>query len=102
MSRPFIAERADWTLSAGENFVQQERLEHLANAFTAHNLQQACHCVWLSLSMCYPTEVCAYGPDLPFVRQTGHSLKALINGPSTAVLLCLCINHGIKLSNRRT
>lgn len=51
MRRQIIAERADWILSTGENLVQQERLKHLANAFMAHNLEQACHCVWLTLSV---------------------------------------------------
>lgn len=27
----------------------QERLQHLANAFTAHDLQQTCHWFWLAL-----------------------------------------------------
>lgn len=102
MRRQFIAERADWTLSAGESPVQQERLEHLANAFKAHNLQRACHCLWLALSMWRPTEVCAYGPDLLCVCQTGHSFQVLINGLSKAMPLRLCINHWIKLSNGRT
>lgn len=97
-----IAERADWTLSAGENLIQQERLEHLVNAFTAHNLQQACHCVRLAVSMCHPTEVCDSGPNFPSVCHTEHSFKALTNGLSTAMLLCLCINHRIKLNSRRT
>lgn len=99
MERQFIAERADWTLSAGESLVQQESLEHLANAFMAHNLQPACHCVRLALSVWHPTEACSDGPNLHRVCRTEHSFNVLINGLSTVMPLRPHINHGIQLSN---
>lgn len=91
MRRRFITGRADWTLSSGEDLVQQERLEHLANASTAHHLQRTRHCVWFELSVRGPTEACARGPDPPRARQTERSFKAAINGLSMATPLCLRI-----------
>lgn len=94
MRREFIAERADWTLTVGEHLVQQERLEHLANAFYSLKFTTGLQLGTLSIVSVTPlTEVCACGPDLACVCQTERSFKALINGLSTAALLRLCINH---------
>lgn len=100
MRRRSITEWADWTLSARENLVQQERPKHQANASMAHNLQQTCHCVWLALSVWDPTEACAYGADPPCVCQTERSFKALINGLSVAMLLCPCISVSLNKSEQ--
>lgn len=100
MRRQFITRWADWTLSARENLVQQERPKHRANASTAHNLHQTCHCVWLALSVWDPTEASAYGADPPCVCQTEHSFKALINGLSMAMLLCPCISVSLNKSEQ--